>query len=69
MCVLQEYNSSLFMFALYYIYFALVLTELVLHSFAERLGRHGYQFLGQVCRRLASGETVTGLMTNFNIVW
>ncbi|PVD27452.1 hypothetical protein C0Q70_12611 [Pomacea canaliculata] len=43
----EEYNSSLFMFALYYIYFALVLTQLVLHSFADRLGRHGYQFLGQ----------------------
>ena len=44
----QEYDDDLFSFAMFYIYFALVLFELFLHSFAEKMTRAGYYVLGHV---------------------
>ncbi|XP_046554960.1 ATP-binding cassette sub-family C member 3-like [Haliotis rubra] len=45
--VTMDYSDHLFRFALFYIYFALLLTELVLHCFAEKMTRAGYYDLGK----------------------
>ncbi|XP_041372529.1 multidrug resistance-associated protein 1-like [Gigantopelta aegis] len=44
---LKEYDENLFSFALFYIYFAFIMFELFLHSFAEKMTRAGYYALGQ----------------------
>jgi hypothetical protein len=46
-CV-QDYDRDLFQFSLFYVYYALVLVQLVLHSFAEKLVPTGYQLIGEV---------------------
>ena len=46
-CV-KEYDTALFKFSLYYVYYALVVLQLILHSFAEKITRHGYELIGDV---------------------
>lgn len=46
-CV-KEYDTALFKFSLYYVYYALVVLQLILHSFAEKITRHGYALIGDV---------------------
>ena len=47
--LLQKYEGDeLFTFVLFYIYFALLLVQLTLTSFAEKIQRRGYQELGRV---------------------
>ncbi|XP_076457656.1 multidrug resistance-associated protein 1-like [Babylonia areolata] len=44
---MKEYDGDLFQFSLFYLYYALVLVQLVLHSFAEKLVRAGYDLIGE----------------------
>ncbi|KAL8582638.1 hypothetical protein ACOMHN_028703 [Nucella lapillus] len=44
---LRDYDSDLFQFSLFYLYYALILSELIMHSFAEKLIRAGYDLLGE----------------------
>ncbi|XP_071111330.1 ATP-binding cassette sub-family C member 3-like [Haliotis cracherodii] len=44
----EDYNGHIFRFSIFYIYFALMLLELVLHCFAEKMTRAGYYDLGKV---------------------
>ncbi|KAK7089542.1 hypothetical protein V1264_024188 [Littorina saxatilis] len=43
----KEYTTSLVQFALFYVYYASVLLQLLLHSFADRPDTHGYQLIGK----------------------
>ncbi|XP_070201507.1 multidrug resistance-associated protein 1-like isoform X2 [Littorina saxatilis] len=43
----KEYTKSLVQFALFYVYYATVLLQLLLHSFADRQDTHGYQLIGK----------------------
>nr|KAG5700435.1 hypothetical protein BaRGS_010348 [Batillaria attramentaria] len=43
----KEYDSALFRFSLFYVYYALILVEFFLHSFAEKLTHDGYQMIGE----------------------
>ncbi|XP_048247829.1 multidrug resistance-associated protein 1-like isoform X2 [Haliotis rufescens] len=43
----EDYNGHIFRFSIFYIYFALMLLELVLHCFAEKMTRAGYYDLGK----------------------
>ncbi|CAL1530147.1 unnamed protein product [Lymnaea stagnalis] len=44
---LKDYDKHLFSFVLFYIYYTLLLLQFVLSSFAERMSRRGYLYLGE----------------------
>jgi hypothetical protein len=46
----QEYKTDLFAFSLFFVYYGLVVLQLVLHSFADTpsLARHGYSSVEEV---------------------
>lgn len=43
----KVYKTALFRFSLFYVYYALVLLEFILHSFAEKLTQEGYEIIGE----------------------
>ncbi|XP_059143338.1 multidrug resistance-associated protein 1-like [Physella acuta] len=44
---LKEYDSHLFTFSIFYVYYTLLLVQFILSSFSDKLSRGGYQYLGE----------------------
>ncbi|XP_050416421.2 multidrug resistance-associated protein 1-like [Patella vulgata] len=62
----KEYENDLFRFVLYYIYFAFVFVELILHTFAESRSRRGYHEPGE---RQSSPETKASFPSQVTFSW